>query len=137
MVDNPNMPCRAICPCVARVELLSQRRCADGDTIMRSSLAVDNLATADKRPSTLGFADGVSASAAVDCNADSCLAEIVCRCLHQSSYTYLRRVECSCKAGVVVLHGRLPTYYLKQVAQELIRRFDCVVQVVNSIEVDN
>lgn len=105
--------------------------------MMRSSLPVDNCATADKRPSTLDSAEGLSASAAVACNQDSCLAEIVDRSLHQSSYTYLRRVECSCRAGIVVLHGRLPTYYLKQIAQELVQRLDRVVQVVNLIEVDN
>ena len=47
----------------------------------------------------------------------------------------MRHVQCTCKAGVVVLHGQLPTYYLKQIAQELVQRLDGVADVVNSIDV--
>lgn len=37
--------------------------------------------------------------------------------------------------GVVVLHGRVDTFYHKQVAQELLRKVDGVERVVNLLEV--
>ncbi len=137
MAENPNMSRRPSCPCVAHVALFAQRNGANGATMMPSSLVVDDLATADKRPSTLDTAERLPASKEAICNQDSCLAASVCRSLHQSSYTDLRRVECVCQAGIVVLHGRVPTFYLKQIAQELLRRFGCVRQIINSIEVDD
>jgi osmotically-inducible protein OsmY len=55
--------------------------------------------------------------------------------LRQSSYLALRDVCCLASDGVVVLHGRLPSFYLKQIAQEIVCSLDGVRQVVNRIEV--
>jgi hypothetical protein len=42
------------------------------------------------------------------------------RGLHSSRYSALKHVSCNYEGGVLVLRGRLPTYYLKQVAQEVV-----------------
>jgi len=36
--------------------------------------------------------------------------------LRAHPYLALQRVSCECRDGVLVLRGRLPTYYLKQIA---------------------
>jgi osmotically-inducible protein OsmY len=47
----------------------------------------------------------------------------------------LRRVSCEFHDGLLTLSGQLPTYYLKQVAQESVSRLEGVRRVVNRIEV--
>ena len=46
-----------------------------------------------------------------------------------------RQVSCEYQQGVLLLRGRLWTYYQKQVAQEAVKGLDSVRQVVNEIEV--
>ncbi|HVC96013.1 MAG TPA: BON domain-containing protein [Pirellulales bacterium] len=48
----------------------------------------------------------------------------------------LRRLSWHLDSGVLVLSGRLPSFYLKQVAQEAVSHLDEVLQVVNRIEVE-
>jgi osmotically-inducible protein OsmY len=55
--------------------------------------------------------------------------------LRGNAYLALRHVACEGHDGVVVLRGCVPTYYLKQVAQEVVAQTDGVRQVVNHIEV--
>jgi osmotically-inducible protein OsmY len=57
------------------------------------------------------------------------------RILNESTYGDLRTVTASCQSGRVTLHGAVPSYFLKQVAQELVRRVDGIHRVVNHIEV--
>ena len=57
-------------------------------------------------------------------------------CLHNDSHIPARQVWCEYERGVLLLRGRLATYYQKQVAQEAVRGLDGVVQIVNNIEVD-
>jgi hypothetical protein len=40
--------------------------------------------------------------------------------LRSSRYPALKTVSCDYQEGVLVLRGRLPTYYLKQIAQEVV-----------------
>lgn len=56
--------------------------------------------------------------------------------LRRSPYSAIRRVSCEVRHATLVLHGRLPSYYLKQVAQETVARLDGVIQVVNEVEVE-
>ena len=57
--------------------------------------------------------------------------------LRQSPYPQLAcGVSCREHEGVLTLRGRLPRYYLKQMAQELARRVEGVELVVNRIEVE-
>jgi osmotically-inducible protein OsmY len=48
---------------------------------------------------------------------DCCLAERVQRALRGTGYGPLRGVEVTVRAGLVILGGRVPNYYLKQLAQ--------------------
>ena len=57
--------------------------------------------------------------------------------LRRSRYPALRTVSCDYQGGVLVLRGRLPSYYLKQMAQEVVAhqvqgvgRLDNQIQVV-------
>jgi osmotically-inducible protein OsmY len=45
------------------------------------------------------------------------------------------QITCECHDGVLVLRGRLPSFYEKQVAQEALRTLEGVDQIVNQIEV--
>jgi osmotically-inducible protein OsmY len=55
--------------------------------------------------------------------------------LRASSHTALRGISCKADQGVLVLEGRLSTFFQKQLAQEIVANIEGVVQVVNQIEV--
>lgn len=55
--------------------------------------------------------------------------------LRSSPYVPLRSVECSERGGVLKLHGYVPSYYLKQLAQSLARGVNSSWLVQNEIEV--
>ena len=57
-------------------------------------------------------------------------------CLQRSSYGPIRSVSCECRQGVLFLRGPLPTFYLKQLAQEAVARVEGISQVVNETVVD-
>ncbi len=52
-----------------------------------------------------------------------------------SSHTTLRGISCKFNHGVLVLEGRLPSFYHTQLAQEIAANVAGVEQVVNQIEV--
>ena len=65
------------------------------------------------------------------------LLELAEGCLRRTPYLALKNVACDCRDGVLVLRGCLPSYYLKQVAQEVVAhqvkgvgRLDNQIQVV-------
>ena len=65
-------------------------------------------------------------------------ARVVARvgqCLQDASYYPLRRISCEFHEGILFLRGRVPSYYLKQVAQEIIRKIDGVEEIANRLEV--
>lgn len=64
-----------------------------------------------------------------------CVGEIVAARLRRSGYPFLWGVNCKCNSGEVVLTGTVPTFYLKQVAQELARRTAGVIRVDNRLQV--
>jgi osmotically-inducible protein OsmY len=55
--------------------------------------------------------------------------------LRRSSYLALRDISCLASDGVLTLRGSLPSYYLKQVAQEIVSGVEGVRHVANQIEV--
>jgi osmotically-inducible protein OsmY len=61
-------------------------------------------------------------------------AEVQAR-LRKSGYHELQLVSCDFHEGVLTLRGRVPSFYLKQVAQEVIRRLDGAEEVNNRLEV--
>ena len=46
-----------------------------------------------------------------------------------------RHLTCEFREGLLLLRGRVSSYYYKQVAQEAVLRLDAVEHVVNQIEV--
>jgi osmotically-inducible protein OsmY len=63
------------------------------------------------------------------------LPELAEGLLRGNPYQALKNVSCACRGGVLVLRGCVPSYYLKQVAQEVVARLDGVVAVDNQIQV--
>jgi osmotically-inducible protein OsmY len=55
--------------------------------------------------------------------------------LRRSGYLALRDLRCEVASGVLHLRGRVPSYYLKQMAQSIVDEVDGVVQVFNFVEV--
>jgi hypothetical protein len=62
------------------------------------------------------------------------------RALRSGPYPALKQLSCDCQDGVLVLRGCLPTYYLKQIAQEVVGlqlkgrgRLDNQIQVVRVV----
>jgi len=55
--------------------------------------------------------------------------------LRASGHHFLKGVACEFHEGVLVLRGRVPSYYLKQVAQTVVRQIDGVIQIDNRLEV--
>jgi hypothetical protein len=57
-------------------------------------------------------------------------------CLRRNPYLALKNVSCDCRDGVLVLRGSLPSYYLKQMAQEVVaHQFDKVGRLDSRIQV--
>ena len=54
----------------------------------------------------------------------------------RSPYLPLRKIRCYLHDGVLLLRGRVPTYYLKQLAQTIGHSLPGIRQVVNELEVD-
>jgi osmotically-inducible protein OsmY len=63
------------------------------------------------------------------------LAERVARALRATGYGPLRDVEVAAHVRIVTLRGRVPSYYLKQVAQTTALPVPGVQQVRNDLEV--
>jgi len=67
--------------------------------------------------------------------ANSGLLQRVKGFLHQRGYAPHRTLEISVERGVVMVQGRVPTFYLRQIVVECIKRAAGVTQVVDLIEV--
>jgi osmotically-inducible protein OsmY len=65
------------------------------------------------------------------------ITEMAERKLHSKPYLALKNVSCDWLDGVLVLRGCLPSYYLKQVAQEVVARLEGVDGIDNQIQVVN
>ncbi len=63
------------------------------------------------------------------------LKELAEGCLRRNPYLALKNVACDWRDGVLVLRGCLPSYYLKQVAQEVVARLEGVAGIENEIQV--
>lgn len=55
--------------------------------------------------------------------------------LHTSAYRQLHFVSCEFREGILTLHGRVSTWFLKQHAQTLARKVDGVEEINNQLEV--
>jgi osmotically-inducible protein OsmY len=66
---------------------------------------------------------------------DLCLAERVEQALRATGYPSLRAVKVSVCGGLVILQGRVPSYYLKQLAQATALDVPGVGELRNDVEV--
>lgn len=57
------------------------------------------------------------------------------RRLENSGYSVLKRVQCRFDAGTLTLSGRVPSFYMKQVAQTLVMSLQSVQFVDNRLDV--
>jgi osmotically-inducible protein OsmY len=60
------------------------------------------------------------------------------RALHRlwsHPHRVLKNLSCAYRDGILTLRGRVPTYYLKQLAQAAVANVEGVVQIDNQIEV--
>lgn len=64
-------------------------------------------------------------------------AEDAQRRLRQCPYPILRQVRCAIQDDVLVLSGVVPTFYAKQIAQELLRDLESIAQIDNRLVVAN
>ena len=55
---------------------------------------------------------------------------------HESPYPALREVRCTFSDGIARLDGALPSFYLKQLAQEIVKQHEVVREVHNHISVE-
>lgn len=55
--------------------------------------------------------------------------------LRQNGWLMVRELSCQFRDGVLILRGRLPTDYLKQLAQTAVADLQGVRQIVNEIDV--
>ena len=55
--------------------------------------------------------------------------------LQHSPYPEVRRVECRFDSGILTLHGRLNSFYQKQLAQAAVADLGCITQIVNRVRV--
>jgi osmotically-inducible protein OsmY len=66
---------------------------------------------------------------------DGSVAEKAENRLRANAYLALKNISCEFREGVLTLRGCLPSYYLKQVAQEAVVATEGVERVENYIEV--
>lgn len=80
------------------------------------------------KPRLLGASLSHSASA-------PSIAERIASVYEQSGHLTLRDIVCHEHEGVVILRGRVPSFYCKQLAQSLIASLPGVLEVSNLLEV--
>lgn len=68
-------------------------------------------------------------------DADTTLAESVRENLDRTGYQHLRRIDVAVEDGNVRLSGRVPKFYLLQLAQQAAMSTDGVTNLENGIEV--
>ena len=75
----------------------------------------------------------VEVEGSVDCRSE--MIGRIERELRHSSYSAIRNLSCEYDGGCVTLRGRVPTYFLKQIAQACVGRLEGVDRIVNGVEV--
>lgn len=58
------------------------------------------------------------------------------RAIKQNPHLSGNQVFCQEESGVVVLHGRVSTFFQKQMAQESLKRLEGVERIINELVVD-
>jgi osmotically-inducible protein OsmY len=63
--------------------------------------------------------------------------EMIGESFRTSGYPALRSVVCQYHEGVAVLYGRVPSFYMKQIAQTLVSKIPGVDVIANRLRVDD
>jgi osmotically-inducible protein OsmY len=63
------------------------------------------------------------------------IQELAERGLRSNPYLVLKNISCAWVDGVLVLRGCVPTYYLKQIAQQVVASLEGVARIDNQIQV--
>lgn len=63
------------------------------------------------------------------------LVEAAMARLRSSIYPVLRTLSCEHHEGILIVRGRVPSYYHKQLAQESLRNLPGVPEILNCVEV--
>ncbi len=64
-----------------------------------------------------------------------CLEDRVQNAIDHNPYLSRRQLRCEASEGHVVLHGKVRSYFQKQMAQESVRKVDGIVSIENCVEV--
>ena len=67
---------------------------------------------------------------------EAVLAEVQLR-FFQSPYQELRDITCDFQEGVLTLRGRVPSYFLKQIAQSIVFSMECIGEIRNRLEISD
>lgn len=65
------------------------------------------------------------------------VAKLAERRLGNSGYRVLQQVQCEYHAGTLTLHGHVPSFYMKQVAQTVVKSLGSVQCIDNQLDVDS
>ena len=57
--------------------------------------------------------------------------------IKSSKYAEVRSIHCEAHAGILLLRGKVSSYYLKQVAQEVVRSVKGIEAIANRVEVSH
>jgi hypothetical protein len=68
---------------------------------------------------------------------DDTIAIAALQRLHSSHNMELKRVQCELRTGTLNIRGQVSSYYLKQLAQELVRSIAGVERIVNHLIVNH
>lgn len=107
----------------------------------REAAAANDEASPTPSPEDDGLTEAVAGSstppvdAAADTEEAADIEEFAKIRLQHSPYRAIRRIRCSFQDGVLTLHGQVPTYHYKQLAQTAICDIPGVRQIVNAIDV--
>lgn len=80
----------------------------------------------------------LSNQAVVEAKAPSMLNlhKVIQKELDTNCIVQLRGLVCESHGRVIVLRGQVDSYYLKQLAQELVRKVDSTVSIANLVQVN-
>lgn len=74
--------------------------------------------------------------ATIDTSTSGELLQRVDSAIKTSPHLAGHQVFCQEESGIVVLHGKVDSFFQKQMAQETLKKLDGVEKVINELEVD-
>ncbi len=63
------------------------------------------------------------------------LTRIAKKRIQSSQYSEIRRIQCEVREGILFLKGQVSSYYIKQLAQEIVRTVEGIGGLANHVEV--